>query len=313
MLLGMARGKVGSLVFYRKNGKQITRAKAETVNNPKTNAQLVQRAIAASIAQAYSAGKAIFDHSFQGKSVPAGSMNRFRKVNMDKLRAAVVADLNGAINIQACEGRVVAPGAVVPAPWTFRVSEGELVQNLYTVAASSGDANQLEATLPAAASDSETVAQYASRLNLVAGDIYTLVAFGSFAADPTDSENYYSQQNAAFGFIRLIVKSGLSEVSTLVSAATLTDVFTIDTAGTPIPGSTLLTSPINIDQVVSSCTTGCLGVIKSREDSGKRSTTDLQAPAVMGWGISSAALLDVWSAESSLESQSKLILEGGNF
>ena len=43
MLLGYARGKVGSLVFSRRKGEQITRPRNFHPANPRTNAQMTQR------------------------------------------------------------------------------------------------------------------------------------------------------------------------------------------------------------------------------------------------------------------------------
>lgn len=43
LLLGYGRGKVGSLVFSRRKGEQIVRARNEHPANPRTNAQLAQR------------------------------------------------------------------------------------------------------------------------------------------------------------------------------------------------------------------------------------------------------------------------------
>lgn len=43
MLLGYARGKVGSLVFARRKGEQITRTRNTAPTNPRTNAQMGQR------------------------------------------------------------------------------------------------------------------------------------------------------------------------------------------------------------------------------------------------------------------------------
>lgn len=43
MLLGYARGKVGSLVFARRKGEQITRARNTAPTNPRTRSQLGQR------------------------------------------------------------------------------------------------------------------------------------------------------------------------------------------------------------------------------------------------------------------------------
>lgn len=96
MLLGHARGKVGSLVFSRANGQQIVRARAEQVKNPQTDAQMIQRILLNTISQAYSKMSAIVDHSFEG--VPAGQkcMSLFMKRNLDALRnkLAEVGDLN---------------------------------------------------------------------------------------------------------------------------------------------------------------------------------------------------------------------------
>ena len=89
MLLGHARGKVGSLVFSRQNGKQVTRAKAETVRNPQTEKQIVQRIILNTISQAYSRMAAITDHSFEGKSNPSENMAAFMKRNMNGLRSKI--------------------------------------------------------------------------------------------------------------------------------------------------------------------------------------------------------------------------------
>lgn len=91
MLLGQARGKVGSLVFSRNNGKQVTRAKAETVRNPQTEKQVLQRIILNTISQAYSRMSAITDHSFEGKITPAENMAAFMKRNMNDLRAKISA------------------------------------------------------------------------------------------------------------------------------------------------------------------------------------------------------------------------------
>lgn len=89
MLLGHARGKVGSLVFSRQNGKQVTRAKAETVRNPQTEKQIVQRIILNTISQAYSRMAPITDHSFEGKSNPSENMAAFMKRNMNDLRTKI--------------------------------------------------------------------------------------------------------------------------------------------------------------------------------------------------------------------------------
>lgn len=91
MLLGHARGKVGSLVFSRADGKQIVRSRAEVVKNPRTESQMVQRIMLNTIAQAYSKMKAITDHSFQGIAEGQQSMSFFMQRNLNNLRTQVAA------------------------------------------------------------------------------------------------------------------------------------------------------------------------------------------------------------------------------
>lgn len=87
MLLGHARGKVGSLVFSRANGQQITRARAEVVKNPQTDAQVIQRILLNTVAQAYSRMSSICDHSFEGVKAGQDSMSYFMKANLNAIRA----------------------------------------------------------------------------------------------------------------------------------------------------------------------------------------------------------------------------------
>lgn len=93
MLLGHARGKVGSLVFSRNNGKQIVRSRAEVVKNPQTEKQMVQRIILNTIAQAYSRMSPITDHSFEGIQTGQASMSFFMHRNMDSLRQKVANEI----------------------------------------------------------------------------------------------------------------------------------------------------------------------------------------------------------------------------
>lgn len=91
MLLGQARGKVGSLVFSRVNGQQIIRSKAESVKNPRTESQNVQRAIFATINAFASAVRDVVDHSFQSVKEGQTSVNRFVSINTKRMREAYLA------------------------------------------------------------------------------------------------------------------------------------------------------------------------------------------------------------------------------
>lgn len=123
MLLGHARGKVGSVVFSRLNGKQITRALAESVKNPRTDGQNVQRAIFATVNGFASAVRDIVDHSFQSYKEGSTSVNRFVSINVKKLRELY---LSGA----ACD--IMPKGEGLPYANPYRFSIGSLgMQRLF--------------------------------------------------------------------------------------------------------------------------------------------------------------------------------------
>lgn len=122
MLLGHARGKVGSLVFSRSNGQQVVRSRAEVVKNPQTDAQMVQRILLNTVAQAYSKMSVICDHSFEGVSTGQNSMSYFMRRNLQAIREklAEAGDFDAAppfvspigTNIFATNDYVIAKGSL---------------------------------------------------------------------------------------------------------------------------------------------------------------------------------------------------------
>ena len=123
MLLGHARGKVGSVVFSRAYGKQITRALAESVKNPRSDGQNVQRAIFATITGFTSAVRDVVDHSFQSTKEGQESVNRFVSVNVKKIREQY---LGGA------DVDIMPKGAGLPYANAYRFSQGSLgLQKLF--------------------------------------------------------------------------------------------------------------------------------------------------------------------------------------
>lgn len=118
MLLGQARGKVGDLVFSRAFGKQIVRAKAQSVANPKTIGQNTQRAILATIAKEAALLTPIVDHSFANVKYGAESVRHFRKINMGILRNMLLSTVGVNYNLSA-KGANAVPNAL-------KISEGSL-------------------------------------------------------------------------------------------------------------------------------------------------------------------------------------------
>lgn len=315
LFLGMGRGSVGDVTFYRANGQQLARSRNRSPRNPNTEAQMLQRAVSATVVQAYKAGKVIFDHAFEGKQVPAGCQRRFQSVNMKRLRTAVVSELDTP-DISS-NARVASPGTTYPVPWSYRISEGSLIQNLFEVVAVTEGEDQGMFVKMVAAQEGETVAQFASRLNLQAGEIYTLVGFA--INNEKSGANDLISREASFGFSRLIMKD-VSKSATAMAAATYGDLFTIDTSGAQLPLTTPVTGNLSILQVVPNASTaiGSVGVIRSNENSGLRSTSDMVCPFEINnalentWGVAPINLFAAWSREAS-GLQSPLILEGGGF
>lgn len=118
MFLGQAKGKVGSVIFARAFGQQISRTKPSSVKNPKTRAQNAQRAILATVAKAASIMTPIVDHSFAGVAYGAESVRHFRKININQLRALYMDGDPTGFNLTPKGGAV--------APNSYIVSQGNL-------------------------------------------------------------------------------------------------------------------------------------------------------------------------------------------
>lgn len=321
---GMARGKVGDVVFSRVNGEQISRVRNRNPKNPRTNAQLFQRAIMATVVQAYAAGKAIFDHSFQGYSVGAQNQREFIKRNAKMLRQLIATDINTPIATNSQKARVVAPGIGVPVANPFIISSGSYQQSLFQF-----DAATVNFVLPLPTNE-ETVAQYAARVNLIPGDIYTFV----FLAEKKDiayESNIHddilaSLNHCTFGFVRLTVKDGLSNNNEAV--VTYGQLFTGETSGGDVASIEVLLSDLDLDFNIgvmsfidpnstrNYTTTGCIGLIRSRRDQDLRSNSVMHVvygeTAENMFGIASDYILDEWKSGTTSVGNSDLILEGGD-
>lgn len=94
LFLGFARGKVGSLVFSRQGGEQITRARNPQPKNPQTPLQLLQRSVMKTVSGAYSLLQPIADHSFQGEGVGTPNQSMFARRNVALLRSRLADEIN---------------------------------------------------------------------------------------------------------------------------------------------------------------------------------------------------------------------------
>lgn len=314
---GMARGRIGDVVFTRKNGQQVSRVRNRQPANPRTNGQLYQRALMATIMQAYSAGKAIFDHSFEGYKVGSDNQGRFMSLNTKKLRAAIAADVANGMTGLGCAARIVGPGVVYPVPWTYQVSEGSLTQDVFNPDGSMRHIGEVA---------DETVSQYLIRMGIQRDDIFTVVFFACAMNDQGGNIVYHvqgagdefgEQTLCQFAFARLRVKEdALTSQTAITSATTFDTIFYLDLESnyvtdlsTHAVGSPLLVAselPYGVDLMTS-------GVIRSRDNQDLRSTCTLVWPDedAADYGLTTDYLIAAWSQGAAAIAESDLILEGG--
>lgn len=82
MLLGQARGKVGDLVFYVRQGKQQTRPRVRQVANPRTQAQMFQRVKLAGVVGFYKRQASLFRFALK-KKAKESFYNAFVRYNLN--------------------------------------------------------------------------------------------------------------------------------------------------------------------------------------------------------------------------------------
>lgn len=314
---GMARGRVGDVVFTRKNGQQVARVRNRQPANPRTNAQLYQRALMATVMQAYSAGKAIFDHSFEGYKVGSDNQGRFMSLNTKKLRAAIAADVANGMTGLGCAARIIGPGVVYPVPWTYQVSEGSLTQDIFNPDGSMRHIGEVA---------DETVAQYFIRMGIQRDDIFTAVFFACALNDAGGNivfhtqgagDEFGEQTLCQFAFARLRVKEdALTSSIPIAASVTFDNLFYLDLESNYVTdlsthaiGSPLLVAselPYGVDLMTS-------GVIRSRDNQDLRSTCTLVWPNedAADYGLTTDYLIAAWSQGAAAIAESDLILEGG--
>lgn len=137
LFLGMARKKIGDVVFYRANGEQISRARNRSPRNPRSAKQSIQRMVLATASKMAAAWRPIVDHSFEGYNVGQDSVRHFQQLAMARLRGQAayiinggqefaVADfaIKGAPIVGKSEGLRISSGTLSFIPWTA-IGEGE--------------------------------------------------------------------------------------------------------------------------------------------------------------------------------------------
>lgn len=128
------KGKVGNVVAQKaQSGGTMLRAYV-VPRNPRTSKQIAQRIIFATVAQAARVLKPLINHSFEGVSYGTKSVNRFRKLNLDKLRVLAAKDFADTPKAADAQCFFTTKGIRSIIPNQYIVSSGSLSASALSVA-----------------------------------------------------------------------------------------------------------------------------------------------------------------------------------
>ena len=187
MLLGLAAGKIGDLVFYRDGGEQRTRTRV-VPKNPRSQAQMAQRVRIANVSATYRLLKAVIADSFTGRPSNQSGYNAFA---------------GSAIEMSPYLNREMAlANAVIPAPYV--IARGTLMSVPYLF-----NYNELKTSviLPIAdlTEEDTTVAAVSTKLlnaypQLQQGDVLTFVGIEYFPINGEDAADGYRANSQIISF-----------------------------------------------------------------------------------------------------------------
>lgn len=314
------RGKFAGAVFKGGlHGTTQIAALPSSVKNPKTNQQIYQRAIMATVMRAYAAGKVIFDHAFQGLSVGADNQAKFLSENAKLLRQAIAYDVAHNNNNFESLARVVAPKTPYPVPFSYKVSDGTLKNPIV----SSYEDHEALYKLPEPLTD-EKVGEYMAR-NFALDDLFTLVMFNALdGADPKNiafdsgiGDPLADQNKCEFIFVRIAPKASAFANTEAVAGKNWDDLFEV-TDTNAVGANRILETEIenSLDYSAISTTIDMVStaVIYSKVNQDLRSTETMLmnvGDTVSGYGIITYYLLTAWKQGTTKIGTSDLILEGG--
>lgn len=327
-----AKGKLGGATLYKGADGSTQIREIVTPYNPRTNEQTYQRAVWATVIRAYSAGKEIFDHSFEGYRPGSESQRRFTQLNCKKLRRALITDVRSDDQSVNQLARFVPRGEKYPVPWSYQISEGSLPQIMDDYG-----------RLPLRANN-ETVSNYCKRFGIIPGDIYTEVFINASAPigdnvvfEVHDADSDLSKfTKSVFGFVRITVrKDVLSNNDTLQYYKQIFDLTKTlnvdetklywDTMGVINPYGLVHADCLPYHPTMPGQPLYCfMGLIRSRTNSPLRSTSFMvdndyqpaiapgeQSLSSLDFGQSSSFVLEAWKQGAIKVGNSDLTLEGG--
>ena len=121
---GLRTGSTKSLTFQVYRGQQITKDRVYRVSNPRTDAQMKQRAIIPIVAAARSALKGLVDHSFEGVAYGEASLKEFSKQNLRAGALSVTSYSPNGVSNPGFADLIVSNGSI-NVPYTITKSDNK--------------------------------------------------------------------------------------------------------------------------------------------------------------------------------------------
>ena len=117
---GLRTGSTKSLTFQVYRGQQVTKDRVYRVANPRTDAQMQQRALIPIVAAARSALKGLVDHSFEGFPYGEASLKEFSALNLRAGALKVTSYAPIGYSNPGFANLIVSKGSIIE-PYTFSV------------------------------------------------------------------------------------------------------------------------------------------------------------------------------------------------
>lgn len=162
-----ARGKVGNLVARKGENKTILSEYQPVVRNPQTNAQMAQRIILSTVAQAIPLLYPIIDHSFEGFAVGSKCTREFRRLNMALLRQYAAIDFRDTPSAVDAGCFMTTKGVKALIPNKYQISSGSLASPKITVGRTDDSGSMLECIIPSLSFTGEVVS---NKMKIKLGD-----------------------------------------------------------------------------------------------------------------------------------------------
>lgn len=306
MLLGQARGSVGDVVFSVENGEQIAKVRARTHANPKTQPQQIQRAIMATVAQAWVVLGPIIKSMWQGYKKESEAKFKFTSINISRLRSMYAADEQRIDEPFLNRCHCVASDASYCVGNEYQIAQGTLTNNQLTYSR----VNKIAQLAFPAPRENDTVKKYGNRLKLAKSDRYTIVMLWQLSEETfqlfeEDNNEFSTCHRWRAGFITLKpredYKKNTHQIQEIGDLFEIVESYNVDSEIEEWE----ITSPINAHTLNARGLAGAasVGLAKWRYRSNKRAPgwlwLDLDPDAVGNWyapfGLVHPYILKAWS------------------